>query len=75
MKTLCSSILMLTLSIVFTTSLVAAGCMSDCKDEYESEVESCQLLHGDEPDDAEDLRICIDNAHDEYESCTEECGS
>ncbi len=74
MKTLYSIVLALTIA-GFTISPVAAGCISDCKDEYESEVDSCKLSHGDDPDEAEDLRMCIDNAHDEYESCTEECKS
>jgi hypothetical protein len=45
--------------------------MSDCKDEYDSEVESCKLLH-DEPEVADELRQCIQNAKDEYQACVEE---
>jgi len=52
-----------------------AGCISDCKDEYESEIESCQLLHGDDPDDDYMLKSCIDDAKDEYESCEDDCTS
>ena len=54
--------------------LVWAGCMSDCKDNYDSEVESCKLLYED-PDEADDLQQCIQNAKDEYQSCVEECTS
>jgi len=65
---------LLVLLVGFGTSAVAirAGCKSDCRDEYESEVESCKLLH-DDPDDADDLQLCIQIAKDDYESCIEEC--
>ena len=52
--------------------MVWAGCKSDCRDEYESEVDSCKLLYDDQ-DDAFDLQLCIQNAKDEYQSCIEEC--
>ena len=52
--------------------IVWAGCKSDCRAEYDSEVESCKLLH-DDPDDADDLKTCIQNARDEFDSCIEEC--
>ena len=51
-----------------------AGCISDCRDEYDSQVEECRSLY-DEPDDADDLRQCIENAKDEYDDCSEECRS
>jgi hypothetical protein len=51
-----------------------AGCVSDCREEYDSEVQNCQLLH-DDPDDADDLKLCIGNAKDEYDDCAEECRS
>ncbi len=35
-------------------SIAAAGCKSDCRDEYDLAVESCKLLH-DNPDDADEL--------------------
>ena len=54
--------------------LVWAGCIFDCKDNYDSEVESCKLLY-DDPDEADDLQQCIQNAKDEYQSCVEECTS
>jgi hypothetical protein len=54
--------------------VVWAGCISDCKDAYDSEVESCKLMY-DDPDDADDLQQCIQNAKDEYQSCIEGCTS
>lgn len=51
---------------------VPAGCMSDCRDEYESAVEDCRLQY-DDPDDADSLRICVDDAKSAYEDCAEEC--
>jgi len=56
--------------LVASSVIAWAGCKSDCRDEYDSEVESCKLSH-DEPEDADDLRTCIQNARDEYESCIE----
>jgi hypothetical protein len=54
--------------------LVWAGCISDCKDNYDSEVESCKMLY-DDPDEADELQQCIQDAKDEYQSCVEECTS
>ena len=65
----------LTLVLLGASSvLVWAGCISDCKDEYDSEVQSCKLMYGD-PDEADELQQCIQNAKDEYQSCVEECTS
>jgi hypothetical protein len=59
--------------IIFGFSLRSiAGCESDCRDEYESEVESCKDQH-DDPGDAGDLKMCIDHAKSEYQSCIDEC--
>jgi hypothetical protein len=49
-----------------------AGCKADCQDDYQSEVESCKA-NNDDPDDADDLKICLDNAKGEYEACVNEC--
>ena len=57
-----------------SAAMVWAGFKSDCRDEYDSEIESCKLQY-DDPDDVDELRQCIQNATDEYESCIEECNS
>jgi hypothetical protein len=57
-----------------SATLVWAGCISDCKDEYDSEVESCKLMYED-PDEADDLQQCIQNAKEEYQLCVEQCTS
>jgi hypothetical protein len=57
-----------------SSALLWAGCISDCKDNYDSEVESCKMLY-DDPDEADELQQCIQNAKDEYQSCVEECTS
>ncbi len=64
--------LILLLIVVLPSAMVWAGCKSDCRDTYESEIESCKLLH-DGPDDADDLQLCIQVAKDDYDSCVEEC--
>jgi hypothetical protein len=54
--------------------MVWAGCKSDCRDDYDSEVDSCHQRY-DDPDDADDLQRCLRDAKDAYESCIEECDS
>jgi hypothetical protein len=53
---------------------MAAGCKSDCQDTYQSAIEDCHLLH-DTADEADDLKMCIDDAKDEFDNCKEECDS
>jgi len=57
-----------------TCTKVRAGCKSDCRDDYDSELESCKSTY-DDPDDADELQQCIQNATDDYESCIKECDS
>ena len=64
----------LTVLLVCVSAVVWAGCKSDCSDEYESEVESCQLLN-DDPDDSDSLTMCVQSAKDDYDSCHDECDS
>jgi len=49
-----------------------ADCKSDCRETYESEVESCKDTY-DDPDDAGMLQTCIDDATSQYQSCIDEC--
>jgi len=51
-----------------------AGCISDCRDEYDSELSNCRIMY-DDPDDADDLQLCVDNAKAQYQDCIEECRS
>jgi hypothetical protein len=51
-----------------------AGCKSDCREAYDSAVESCKAMY-DDPNDAGMLATCVDNAKSEYESCIQECES
>lgn len=55
-----------------SAAMVWAGCKSDCREAYESAVDSCKVLY-DQPDDADDLQQCIQSAKDDYDSCIEEC--
>jgi outer membrane murein-binding lipoprotein Lpp len=52
--------------------LLWAGCISGCKDEYDSAVASCKSQY-DDPEDVDDLELCIQAAKDDYQSCIEEC--
>jgi hypothetical protein len=49
-----------------------ADCKSDCQSEYESEITSCKTQYSD-PEDADDLQMCLDDAKSEYASCNNEC--
>ncbi len=49
-----------------------ADCRSDCQEDYNSEVSSCREQF-DDPDDADELKICLDNALSEYNTCVNEC--
>jgi hypothetical protein len=62
------------LALVFAVSPAWSGCKSECRDAYESEVESCYGGYPD-PDEASDLMMCIDSASGDYESCIQECDS
>lgn len=55
--------------------LTWAGCISDCKDEYESATQSCQMLWGDDPESDYMLDSCMDQAKYDYDSCEEDCQS
>jgi hypothetical protein len=39
-----------------------------CKSDYQDAIQDCQMLH-DEPDEADDLRLCLEEARDDYEAC------
>ena len=49
-----------------------ADCKEDCQNEYQSEVQSCKANY-DDPDDADDLKTCMDDAKNGYESCLVGC--
>jgi hypothetical protein len=65
-------LMILAMLILMSVSPTWAGCKSDCQDDYQSEVQSCRTNY-DDPDDADELHICIDNAKSEYESCINDC--
>ena len=52
-------------------SFSIAGGNSDCRDEYDSAREDCMLMHED-PDEADDLQMCLEDAKSAYEDCIEE---
>jgi hypothetical protein len=65
-------LMILAMIILISASPAWAGCKSDCQDDYQSEVESCRANY-DDPDDADELKICMDNAKSEYDSCVNDC--
>jgi hypothetical protein len=62
--------------ILFAVSsvMISAGCVSDCKDDYDSPLASCKSQY-DDPEDADDLEFYIQAAKDDYQSCIEDCTS
>lgn len=67
------ALLVLTM-VVWVTDSSFAGCKSDCRDKYKSEVDDCKLLN-DDPEDADSLQSCVETAKDDYDRCIEECES
>jgi hypothetical protein len=49
-----------------------AACGEACDTAYQSDVASCHTQFSD-PDDADDLANCIQEARDDYRSCVEDC--
>jgi hypothetical protein len=47
--------------LTVSSAMIWAGGISDCKDEYDAEVESCKSQYDDQ-EDADDLQQCIQNA-------------
>jgi hypothetical protein len=62
----------LLLCALFLAQPSYAGCKTDCLDTYQSAKEDCNNLY-DEPDEADDLQMCIDDAKTAYDDCVEEC--
>ena len=56
----------------FTGQQAWPDCTSDCQNDYQSAVNFCSVQYSD-PNDADDLMACMDNAKKEYESCLQEC--
>jgi len=55
-------------------NIANAGCVSGCKDEFDSEIQSCKFIW-DDPDDSYMLESCIDSAKSSYQWCIDECTS
>lgn len=66
--------LIFSLAILLIPEGTYAGCISDCRDEYEAARDDCITTY-DDPDDADDLQLCLENAKSAYDDCLEECRS
>ena len=62
------------LAVVIFISVTSgwADCQSECQDDFQSEAASCKENYSD-PDDADELQTCLDNAKSSYEACLNEC--
>ncbi len=65
---------LISLAVIFVLYLPNAwgDCKSNCQSDYESTVKSCKEQFND-PDDADDLQMCLDEAKGDYDSCIGEC--
>lgn len=59
------------LAVLLPPSMDRAGCKSNCRETYVSEVDSCKMQESDP--DANTPRLCVERAKDDYESCLDEC--
>ncbi len=50
-----------------------ADCGEDCYSAYQSATKDCQMIYGENPEDAGDLATCVLNARDDYRSCVLNC--
>jgi hypothetical protein len=66
--------LLLLVTVLLLPRYSISACKTDCRDEYQSAKEDCTLTY-DDPDDADDLQMCLQDAKAAYEDCIEECES
>ncbi len=52
---------------------VYAQCRSESAERYQSEIASCNAKYA-EPDDAAELRVCVESAYAEFAESRDECG-
>jgi hypothetical protein len=59
----------------FTTFFAACALLvlattvhTGCKSDYQDAIENCHMIYN-EPSEADDLAVCIQDAQDEYQSC------
>ncbi len=66
--------LLISLAVVLLLNLPDAwgDCKSDCQNEYELAVKSCKEQYND-PDEADELQVCLDDAKKDSDSCMDEC--
>lgn len=60
--------------LMLPVQTIHAGCKSDCADEYQLAKEDC-MNQFDDADEADDLRLCLEDAYLAYEDCMNECDS
>jgi len=70
-KGIIAALVLLLMTFGFGPRLMAS-CESDCQEGYNSETLSCEEQFND-PDDADQLKDCMDSAKNEYDSCLVEC--
>ncbi|MGB8684434.1 MAG: hypothetical protein WCD12_16225 [Candidatus Binatus sp.] len=69
-------LVMISITIIVAFGLpnkLNAACGEDCDSAYQSDVQSCHIMYGDDPEDADELSTCIQDARDDYRSCVEDC--
>jgi len=59
-------------AVLFPLTMGWEACESDCKDEYDEEVKSCETFY-DARNDSDYLKLCIENAKADRDSCLHKC--
>jgi hypothetical protein len=56
------------LAIAFLVVAPFHAAWAGCKSDYADAIETCRSMY-DEPNDADDLALCVQTAKDDYDSC------
>ncbi len=68
-----ATICLVALVTVAFAGWLGATCGEDCGSTLQSETQSCHQNYGQDPEEANDLATCIQNAQDGYQSCLQDC--
>jgi hypothetical protein len=65
-------LILLTFVVLFCASNAGADCKTDCEQEFKTATQECKTTYND-PDSADQLQECLDQARTDYDSCLDEC--
>jgi hypothetical protein len=65
-------LILLALVVLFCASNAGADCKEDCEGDYKTAIQECKTTYHD-PDSADQLQECLDQAKSDYDSCLDQC--